>query len=90
MHAEVRFIRQSQKVVARAAAVSHSIRGDLANLEPRIFAAWDWFDLESIPAPLFPPSYHLLTAYESVINKTLNIPPADPAMIARRYLVSAS
>jgi len=71
-------------------AVSHSISGELTNLEPCIFATWDWFDLKSIPEPLFPPSYHLLAAYQPEINKTLNIPAADPAMIARRYLVSAS
>jgi 8-oxo-dGTP diphosphatase len=85
------FIEQEQNYhFITFGAVSHSISGDLTNLEPRIFAAWDWFDLESIPAPLFPPTYHLLAAYQTAINKALNIPPADPAMIAHRFLVSAS
>jgi 8-oxo-dGTP diphosphatase len=67
--------------------ISHSISGELTNLEPRIFAEWDWFDLSSIPSPLFPPSYHLLAAYRTALNKAFDIPTADPAMLAHRYLV---
>jgi ADP-ribose pyrophosphatase YjhB (NUDIX family) len=67
-------------------AVSHSITGELHNLEPQTFAAWEWFDLADLPAPLFPPSYHLLAAYRISIDKSLNIPQIDSVMIAHRHL----
>jgi 8-oxo-dGTP diphosphatase len=83
------FIEQEEYHSITFGAVSHSITGELSNLEPQIFAAWNWFDLTCLPSPLFPPSYHLLRAYGTAMKMALKMPEFDSAMIAHGHTVTA-
>lgn len=84
------FIEQAENYhTTTFAALTRSARGELSNPEPQLFIAWDWFDFANLPAPLFPPSYHLLSAYQAASGQAMNLPQCESAMVAHGRLLQS-